>query len=548
MTGPPTPAEGTPGDPAPPCADEPAEAELAQLERELARSDQELAVAGGSAAESQEEALRAERYTTPPDVRELLDTFKALLAERPDLRASLAHQRALGTAEAPAVTDPLFQWARALTDGPDERVLEPPGELTVEQRELMRLERARRRLDHDEERWCDHEPGLAESVGGGLGALFVHLRVTALYSVAILLVTGGFVAALSFGGRYGRLVQLGAAVVSYFLWATLFRLLAGSARAALDAARGRRPKVTLASEPVAETTWILWGLAVLAPRELGRVAESLVPAPALFVSSALGLAVFSTLLVVAVDRGLGPLGAFVAVTTGARGRRGRLAGVVGLALLLVGAAAVSRYLRVQTPGGAAVLSVLALVGATVLVGSCVAQVVAGWSDVEARAVARARRRRSLLEGSDASWRTYAATLATFCLAVPALIEAWTLRNVDLRGLAPWLVSVAGSYRLTFVLVPLVVVVLLLVVERRRRLRIDADDAGLLLDVTPEWPGQRVPWSDVCVRPHADGLRLVLAGWPVFLGPWVPRGEDDEDGTEQAELAAWLQVRGARLDG
>jgi hypothetical protein len=472
------------------------------------------------------------------------DSFEELLADRPIIRALWTHERALGTSDVPAATDPLFRWTRALTDGPDERVLEPHGELTVEQRAILRLERARRRLDGDGERWCDHEPGLVEAVGGGLGALFVHLRVTVLYGLAILLSAGGLLGVLAYGGRYGRLVQVGAAIAAYLLWTALFRLVAGSARAALDAARGRRSDVRLASEPVAEMTWILWGLTVLAPRELGRVAEALVPAPALFVASALGLAVFATLLVVAVDRGHDPLGAMASVTTGAHGRRGRLAGVVGLALLAVSAAALARYVRLDSPARGAFVPALALVGAPILVGTSVAQVVAGWSDVEARAAARGRRRRTLREGAELSWRTYTANVATFCLAAPALVEAWTARRVDLRGLAPWLLSVAGSYRLTFVLVPLVVAVALLALERRRRLRIDADDDGLLLDVTPSWPGRRIPWSAVSVRPYADGLRLVLAGRPAFLGPWIPRGEDfDLD-----ELVDWLEARGARLDG
>jgi hypothetical protein len=342
---------------------------------------------------------------------------------------------------------------------------------------------------------------------------------------------------------WGRAVA-GIGVVLLLGW--LLRLVGAAALGALDAARGRRPVYGLCASDRTQTIWALWVIAALAPRELGRALTPVAgPVPGA-VLGVLGLAAFAVLLVVAMDRRANAIATFAALAREPR-RLARLAAVSAIALAAAVGFGVSRVWKAKKPELLGAFVALAASAASVLVGVTAAQLVAGWSDVEARAASRARGRRTLVEGADdESWRETAAALLLCCTAMPSVAEGWATAQLgSLGALAPWVVSSGGSLRPTFVLVPLVLALVLLLLEHRRRRQLDADDEGLLLDVTPRWPGTRVPWSQVSARPDARGVTLVTAGWPALLGVWVPWDGEDQGG---AELLAWLQARGARLDG
>lgn len=388
------------------------------------------------------------------------------------------------------------------------------------------------------------DSALGAAIGGFLDPARHPLRCLAQAGLTLVGVVI-FTVVVALCVKTGGLV-LAAIVGALVLGSPLIRLVAGGMRFAADLARGRPPRVGLASRDAVEATWMLWVTLYAVPRAVLRTLSELLPPTERLAKLALICAemipwIFCFLaLLYAIDRGLAPLAAMSAVRRGLRGRWSALAGFTALhAAGFVGGMA----LVVRPATSDRTLGVLALCAQLVALHFGLARLYAAASEGEARAAALSTGARLLASRPEDSVRSGLAMMLMVFAAVASFGQDALDKRIPLADFAPWLGEAARPVaRITLRVVPLLFALWLFADGQLVRRRVEADDLGLLLDGGPRWPGTRIPWRDVVgYRQRDEGLQLVIAGAPAFLGPLVPTDGDDD------ALAAWLESKGVRGD-
>ncbi len=370
--------------------------------------------------------------------------------------------------------------------------------------------------------------------GTVLGLLARHVLVMAGIAVTIA------------AGLYFKLGVETIGVAIAFIWGSwILRLLFANVRFTADAARGRPTTSAFGPPDRTRELWLALLFFELAPNVVAGEALRPLAGTELYpvVSTLLSSVIWTALAVAAlgvVDLGIGAMAAIEAQVRASRGRRLALLVFVAVQLLLVQAPLEWVELALKAPRPALRIlydlrDLLLTVGGFVLFLIGVARLHAGWASVAAREAAPTPGRFVLASGAPPTWRSQVAQLALLFLVFRPFVSKWFLK---LQAELP------GSVWTTLVLVPLLVAGILLLDEHLRGRRIHADEAGLLLDPGPRWPGTRVAWADVRGYRHIEGaVQLVVAGLPGLLGPRIPVANDEE----RAAVGALLESKKVRAD-
>jgi hypothetical protein len=246
---------------------------------------------------------------------------------------------------------------------------------------------------------------------------------------------------------------------------------------------------------------------------------------------------FLTLLY-GVDRRLGPMAAMGAVRRAFAGGR-----ALGVALLVLCHAVIlfaGLWLVKHMEGLERLAGVALLIYDYIALHFGLARLYGAASEADARAAVQGGAVTTLAPARPETGKSAAArlllTAMIFMIIGQEQVETW----VPAAELAPWLGAWAGPIvRLTMRLVPVAIAVVLLAHDELSLRRVQADEAGLLLDGGPRWPGTRAPWDDLGgYRRQEDGIKLVVRPAPAEFGPLLP-GDD--------ATVAWLERRGVRAD-
>lgn len=337
-------------------------------------------------------------------------------------------------------------------------------------------------------------------------------------------------------------------IVNAFVWGSwILRLFFADVRFTADAARGRPTTSAFGPPDRTRDLWLALLFFGLAPDTVAGEALRPLAGTELHavLSSLLGLVIWTSLGVAAlgvVDFGISPMAAIEAQVRASRGRRLALLGFLAVQLAVIQVPLQWVELVLAAPKNWPVLQLLfsfrdllLSIGGFVLFLIGLARLHAGWASAAAREAAPTPGRFALAAHAPPTWRTQVAQLVLLFMVFKQFVGEWVQRMQA---------ELPGSVWTTLVLVPLLVAGLLLLDEHLRGRRIHADEAGLLLDPGPRWPGTRVAWKDVHGYRHIEGaVQLVVAGLPGLLGPRIPVSNDEE----RAAVGALLEAKGVRAD-